>query len=135
MHKILIYAKATVRRFSNPVFIGLLGLSLLLWYVTKLSYTYTTDLTVPVRIDSTQYTVRCNVEGVGYQILLHKWRPKKNTIILSADNIAVNPSALVPGAYDISAFALQNIISAKITDLKIKSVEAPVEVEHPKHNK
>ena len=135
MHKILLYAKITARRFSNPVFIGLLGLSLLLWYVTKLSYTYTTDLTVPVRIDSTQYTVRCNVDGVGYQILLHKWSPKKNTIILSADNIAVNPSALVPGAYDISTFALQNIISAKITDLKIKSVEAPVEVERSKNNK
>ena len=65
MHKILLYAKVTARRFSNPVFFGLLGLSFLLWYITKLSYTYTTDITIPVRIDSTQYTVRCNVEGIG----------------------------------------------------------------------
>ena len=126
MHKILLYAKVTARRFSNPVFFGLLGLSFLLWYITKLSYTYTTDITIPVRIDSTQYTVRCNVEGIGYQILMHKWTPRKNTVILSADNIAVNPSAVVPG------FALQNIISAKISDLKIKTVEAPDEVEQPK---
>ncbi|MFQ8806636.1 MAG: dephospho-CoA kinase [Alistipes indistinctus] len=56
---------------------------------------------------------------------MHKWTPRKNTVILSADNIAVNPSAVVPGSYDISTFALQNIISAKISDLKIKSVEAP----------
>ena len=132
MHKILLYAKVTARRFSNPVFFGLLGLSFLLWYITKLSYTYTTDITIPVRIDSTQYTVRCNVEGIGYQILMHKWTPRKNTVILSADKIAVNPSAVVPGSYDISTFALQNIISAKISDLKIKSVEAPVEVEQPK---
>lgn len=90
MHKILLYAKVTARRFSNPVFFGLLGLSFLLWYITKLSYTYTTDITIPVRIDSTQYTVRCNVEGIGYQILMHKWTPRKNTVILSADNIAVN---------------------------------------------
>ena len=123
MHKILLYAKVTARRFSNPVFFGLLGLSFLLWYITKLSYTYTTDITIPVRIDSTQYTVRCNVEGIGYQILMHKWTPRKNTVILSA---------VVPGSYDISTFALQNIISAKISDLKIKSVEAPVEVEQPK---
>ena len=40
--------------------------------------------------------------------------------------------AVGPGSYDISTFALQNIISAKISDLKIKSVEAPVEVEQPK---
>ena len=79
MHKILLYAKVTARRFSNPVFFGLLGLSFLLWYITKLSYTYTTDITIPVRIDSTQYTVRCNVEGIGYQILMHQWTPRKNT--------------------------------------------------------
>ena len=113
MHKILLYAKVTARRFSNPVFFGLLGLSFLLWYITKLSYTYTTDITIPVRIDSTQYTVRCNVEGIGYQILMHKWTPRKNTVILSADNIAVNPSAVVPGSYDISTFALQNISRLK----------------------
>lgn len=77
MHKILLYAKITARRFSNPVFIGLLGLSLLLWYVTKLSYTYTTDLTVPVRIDSTQYTVRCNVEGVSCKFSSINGAPRK----------------------------------------------------------
>ena len=72
LHKFKLYVKVTVRRLSNPVFFMLLALSLCLWYITKLSYVYTTDIQIPVRIDSTLYSVRCNVEGVGYQILKHK---------------------------------------------------------------
>ena len=113
MHKILLYAKVTARRFSNPVFFGLLGLSFLLWYITKLSYTYTTDITIPVRIDSTQYTVRCNVEGIGYQILMHKWTPRKNTVILSADNIAVNPSEADAAGNAMGAVAPLSMITGR----------------------
>ena len=78
LHKFKLYVKVTVRRLSNPVFFMLLALSLCLWYITKLSYVYTTDIQIPVRIDSTLYSVRCNVEGVGYQILKHKIAPRRN---------------------------------------------------------
>ena len=120
MHKFTLYLKVTARRLSNPVFFMLLGLSLILWYVTKLSHSYTANINIPVRIDSVYYSVRCQVEGSGYQILLH--------------NIAVTPSTTASGLYDISPFWLQNTISSQITDLKIKSVAAPVEIEFPKRS-
>jgi len=124
MHKFTLYLKVTARRLSNPVFFMLLGLSLILWYVTKLSHSYTADINIPVRIDSVYYSVRCQVEGSGYQILLHKIAPRKNGVFISSDNIAVTPST----------FWLQNTISSQITDLKIKSVAAPVEIEFPKRS-
>ena len=65
MHKFTLYLKVTARRLSNPVFFMLLGLSLILWYVTKLSHSYTADINIPVRIDSVYYSVRCQVEGSG----------------------------------------------------------------------
>lgn len=120
---------------SNPIFFALLLLSLCLWYIVKLSYTYTTDINIPIKIDQTPYTVRCNVEGVGYNILLHNIAPKKNLVRISADNVDVSPSATVPGGYEISSFTLQNLISSKITDLKINSVASPVEIELPSSDK
>ena len=57
MHKFTLYLKVTARRLSNPVFFMLLGLSLILWYVTKLSHSYTADINIPVRIDSVYYSV------------------------------------------------------------------------------
>ena len=134
MHKFTLYLKVTARRLSNPVFFMLLGLSLILWYVTKLSHSYTADINIPVRIDSVYYSVRCQVEGSGYQILLHKIATRKNGVFISSDNIAVTPSTTASGLYDISPFWLQNTISSQITDLKIKSVAAPVEIEFPKRS-
>lgn len=131
MHKTLLYLKLMARRLSNPVFLILLLISMGLWYVSKLSYTYKTDLNIPVRIDSTLYSVRCSVEGVGYNILIHKWAPRNNIVVISSDNVAVTPSAISPGAYEISSFFLQNIISTKISDLKILSVDSPVEIQLP----
>ena len=50
---------------------------------------------------------------------------------ISSDNVAVTPSARQAGVYDIAPFTLQNIISSHISDLKILSVESPVEIEFP----
>ena len=75
--KFTLYLKVTIRRLSNPVFFMLLALSLILWYVTKLSYTYSTDINIPVRIDSTLFSVRCNVEGVDTKSCSTRSLPEK----------------------------------------------------------
>ena len=129
MRKFTLYVKVTARRLSNPVFFMLLALSLGLWYIIKLSHVYTTEISIPVRIDSLLIPVRCSVEGVGYQILRHKIAPKKNGVVISSDDIAITPSATVSGIYDISPFALQNAISSQISDLRIKSVKSPIEID------
>ena len=129
MRKFTLYVKVTARRLSNPVFFMLLALSLGLWYIIKLSHVYTTEISIPVRIDSLLIPVRCSVEGVGYQILGHKIAPKKNGVVISSDDIAITPSATVSGIYDISPFALQNAISSQISDLRIKSVKSPIEID------
>lgn len=128
MRNVVLFLKLALRRLSNPVFFMLLILSAVMWCVTKLSYVYTSDIVIPVKIDSTLYSVRCNVEGIGYQLLMHNIAPRKNTVRLSSDNVMITPSATSPTSYEITPFALQNAISNKLTNLKIRSVEAPVEV-------
>ena len=61
MRKFILYVKITARRLSNPVFFMLLALSVGLWYISKLSHVYTATVNIPVRIDSMQISVRCNV--------------------------------------------------------------------------
>ncbi len=133
-HTFVLYLKLLWRRLSNPVFLFLLVMSTCLWYAAKLSYTYTTEINIPVRIDSTRYSVKCNVEGIGYQILLHNIAPRQNTVVLSSENVDVVPSAVNPGGYDVSSFYLQNAISRKISTLRIISVDSPVELTLPSDN-
>lgn len=129
-----LYLKLIIRRLSNPVFFLLLALSVILWYVIKLGYTYTTDIVIPVKIEDTRYEVSCRVEGRGYQILLHNIAPRKNTVVLNPDDVDMLPSGVTPGAYNISSYTLQNAISKKISALKILSVESTVEITPPKRD-
>ncbi len=54
-----------IRRYVSPVFLALLVASFILWYLAKLSYTYTTEQTIRVNIDGQPIEVACVVEGLG----------------------------------------------------------------------
>lgn len=118
------------RRLNNPVFFVLLAITVVLWYIIKLGETYTAEIVIPAKIEDTQYPVRCTVEGIGYDILFYKIRPRLNTVVINPDNVNMLPSAVTPGAFSISSFSLQNAISRKISDLKILSVDSTVDI-HP----
>ena len=45
-----------MHRYVSPVFLALLVASFILWYIAKLSYTYTTEQTVRVSVDAVSYT-------------------------------------------------------------------------------
>ena len=54
-----------LHRTVSPVFLALLVASFILWYIAKLSYTYTTDQVVHLNVDGVPFEVTCVVEGVG----------------------------------------------------------------------
>ena len=54
-----------MHRYVSPVFLALLVASFILWYIAKLSYTYTAEQTVKVSVDGQPFEVTCVVEGVG----------------------------------------------------------------------
>ena len=46
-----------MHRYVSPVFLALLVASFILWYIAKLSYTYTTEQTVRVSVDGQPFEV------------------------------------------------------------------------------
>ena len=66
-----------MHRYVSPVFLALLVASFILWYIAKLSYTYTTEQVVRVSVDGEPFEVTCVVEGVGtnlfgYRVYMNK---------------------------------------------------------------
>ncbi len=66
-----------MHRYVSPVFLALLVASFILWYIAKLSYTYTTEQVVRVSVDGQPFEVTCVVEGVGtnlfgYRVYMNK---------------------------------------------------------------
>ncbi len=109
------------RKFISPVFVGLLLLSTLLWYLTKLSYTYQTRIPFTVEIDDNRFRVKCVVEGTGYRLVSHRYF-KKNQVSLDFRDIQTTPSVINNGSFVINPYSLQNAISLCTADLRIISV-------------
>ncbi len=116
--------KNYLRRFKeylSPVFLVSLFLALVLWYLTKLSYTYTAEVPVEVQVAGNEFQVMCVAEGKGYQIVAHRWF-RKGAVTLGLHEVQTTPSAVNQGYYVISPFSLQNAISVRNSDLRIISV-------------
>lgn len=115
---------AWLKRYISPVFMMLFVASFILWYISKLSYTYTTDYVAKLNIEGRPVDVTCVVEGLGTNLLNYKYKLGHKRIrldlseldydtMLSADSVRV---------IKIKSSSLQSALSVRVSDIKIISV-------------
>lgn len=114
---------AWFRKSVSPAFLLMLLLSTILWYLTKLGYTYTAAIPVSVDIEGNRFKVECMAEGTGYRIVAHRFL-KHKTIAVPISDLNITPSVLNEGWFTISPHSLQNAISLRNSDIRIISIES-----------
>ncbi len=120
---------STVRRFVSPLFLMMLFASLLFWYVAKLSYTYTTDLDVKMRIEDQKFETKCVVEGFGTKLLgYHIYRG--GSIKLSLSDLKYKRVKGDDGNYyiRIDEGSLSTAVAMHYSDIKLISIGTPPDV-------
>ena len=121
-----------IRRYVSPVFLALLVASFILWYLAKLSYTYTTEQTIRVNIDGQPIEVACVVEGLGTNLFGYRvYSSKRLRIPLS--ELKTHPST-EEGHEDLLVIdpqSLQHAISVRISDIKVVSIGSIPEIREP----
>ncbi|WP_300257061.1 hypothetical protein [uncultured Alistipes sp.] len=122
----------TMRRYVSPVFLALLVASFILWYIAKLSYTYTTEQHVRLSIDGQRIEVTCVVEGVGTNLFGYRVYMNK-TLRIPLDEIKVERSREEghENKYVIEPQSLQKALSTRFSDIKIISVGDIPEIDIP----
>lgn len=121
MNNFLSKIKMALDKYVSPVFIMLVFLSLLMWYLTKLSYTYQSQVPVSINIEGNKFKIECLAEGTGYKLFSYKVF-KQTVINLNLRDIQTTTSAINPGNLIIDPYSLQNAISIRTNDLRILSV-------------
>lgn len=113
-----------VRRYISPVFVMLFVASFILWYIAKLSYTYTTDYVAKLNIDGRQMDVPCVIEGLGTNLLNYKYKLGSKRIRIGMDELdyRVVLSEDSVRVVRINPLSLQNALSVRISDIKIISI-------------
>lgn len=123
------YIGQLIRRYASMGILVCLLLSTALWYVIKLSYTYTTTVPVAVTVEGVKIKVLCTVEATGYRLVANRYIGGDIDITLVKAEAV--PSAVVKDGYILNSFALQNVISKHRSDMKVIAVsEIPDVVIH-----
>lgn len=121
-----------VHRYVSPVFLALLVASFILWYIAKLSYTYTTDQCVRVDVDGERFEVTCVVEGIGTNLFGYRVYSDKLIHIPLADlKYTVSREEGHEGRLILDPQSLQNALSLKFSDIKVKAIRSIPEIDRP----
>ena len=117
--------KKVMQHAMSPTFLIILLGSFILWYTSKLSYEYTAEMPLNVRIDGQKYKVTAVVNGRG-SILMAQRLSLKSKINLKLEDLSARKSPDNPDVLTITPASLQKAIDAKTNDLKVVQItDAP----------
>lgn len=110
-----------LRACISPLFLVMVLASFLLWYISKLGHSYTTELRVKAQIESQELNLNCVVEGIGTNLFGYKIKGGGRVKISLpeiqyervGDSLLINNSSLL------------NAMSVRFSDIKIISIERP----------
>ncbi|MEG1700232.1 MAG: hypothetical protein RRY33_05435 [Alistipes sp.] len=120
------------RHYISPVFLALLVAAFILWYIAKLSYTYTTEQVAHVDVDGQQFEVTCVVEGVGTNLFGYRvYTNKLLRIPLSELKYKRSYEEGHEGKLILDPKSLQSAISVRFSDIKMISIGYVPEIDRP----
>ncbi|MEG0808041.1 MAG: hypothetical protein RR410_06785 [Alistipes sp.] len=120
------------RHYVSPVFLALLVAAFILWYIAKLSYTYTTEQVAHVDVDGQQFEVTCVVEGVGTNLFGYRvYTNKLLRIPLSELKYKRSYEEGHEGKLILDPKSLQSAISVRFSDIKMISIGYVPEIDRP----
>lgn len=73
-----------LRRYISPAHIMMFIAAFVLWYITKLGETYTTEHEVTVVIDGTPYTLDCTIRGKGTDLIGYTMSSRRSSFAISS---------------------------------------------------
>lgn len=106
----------------TPVFLVMLGLTFVLWYASKLQYTYTAKVPVYVSIGDDRHRVECVVEGTGHNIVSARYFHHKKVKFKYSD-VELIPVEGLNNTYRVLPESLLKAITGHFSDLRIVSVD------------
>ena len=119
--KVKDFCVARIGRKVTPLFLVMLGLSFVLWYVSKLQYSYTAEVPVVVSVEGDRHRVTCVVQGSGHNILSARYF-KRKPVKLKRGDVELTPVEGEENTWEVGQESLLNAISIRNADIKVVSV-------------
>ena len=124
MDKIKSFLKRIVS-YITPGYVAMVVAAFLLWYITKLGETYTTDHEVVVVIDGKEYEVGCTVRGKGTNLLAHIHENKRNHFVVPAEELSFDKDVVGEDGRiyrHVTNVSLQQALNARMSEVDVLAV-------------
>lgn len=114
-----------LRRYISPAYIMMFIAAFVLWYITKLGETYTTEHEVTVVIDGTPYTLDCTIRGKGTDLIGYTMSSRRSSFAISSSELTYEQD--IPKGdgiiqRHISTVSLQQALAARMSDIEVVAV-------------
>ncbi len=118
------------RGIFSPLFVAMLLLATLFWYITKLGYSYTTEIEIDVQIENAHLETSYVAEGIGFKLMGYNLYKGGNIKIpLSELKYKVIKKGEGVKSIKVDRNSLFNAITMRFSDIKIHSIGAIPEIE------
>ena len=109
----------------TPGYVAMLFAAFVLWYITKLGETYTTEHDVVVVVAGEEYDVNCTIRGKGTNLISYTMSRKHNMVEVPIEELAfekeLTDDAGVTYHY-ITMASLQKALDTRMSDIEVISL-------------
>lgn len=117
-----------IRSYISPVYVTMLFAAFVLWYITKLGETYTTDHEVVAMIDGDQeLTVKCTIRGKGTNLVGYTLFSRRDVFDIPSTELTFDMKSVAEDGtpmHHVATTSLQQAIAARMTGVEVLSVGA-----------
>ena len=78
-----------IASYITPGYVAMVFAAFVLWYITKLGESYTTEHEVVVVVDEKEYNVGCTIHGKGTNLIYYTFIEKHNRFAIPSEELAL----------------------------------------------
>lgn len=118
----------------SPIYVTMLVAAFVLWYITKLGETYTTEHTVVVESLGTEFEVDCTIRGKGTNLIAYTFLGRSSRFEVKDTELMFDSETIDEDGVvyrHIATSSLQQAIAARMGDIDLIAVGqvAPLKME------
>lgn len=116
-----------LRSYISPTYVAMLIAAFILWYITKLGETYTTDHEVVVVVDGEELNVGCTIRGKGTNLIGYTLFSRRDQFDIPSTELTFDMESVDADGqrmHHISTVSMQQALAARMTGVDIVSVGA-----------
>lgn len=114
-----------LRRCISPMYVAMLVAAFVLWFITKLGDTYTTDHQVTVVIDNVEYTVDCTIRGKGTDLIHYTISSDRSSFVIPISDLTQDKPFVDnkgQSLVHITAESLKLALASRMDNIEVVSV-------------